>query len=67
MTDQHEALADLARRVQRLTPDRRDPERYHVEKSEIAAAIRRLINWQSPKPVHQYSFERTQLTRHDVK
>lgn len=39
---QHEALADLARRVQRLAPDHRDPERWHCEKSEIAAELRRL-------------------------
>lgn len=39
---QHEALAALANRVQRLSPDRRDPERYHAEKSEIAAELRRL-------------------------
>lgn len=42
MTDHRETLADLARRVQRLSPDRRDPERYHAEKSEIAAELRRL-------------------------
>ncbi|MGC9271752.1 hypothetical protein [Acidiphilium sp.] len=37
-------LLDLARRVQRLSPDRRDPERYHAEKSEIAAELRRLAS-----------------------
>lgn len=36
------ALADLAARVARLSPSHRDPERYHVEKSEIAAELRRL-------------------------
>ena len=35
-------LADLARRLARLAPDRRDPERYFVEKSEIIAALRRI-------------------------
>lgn len=35
-------LHDLARQVQRLLPDRRDPERFHADKSEIAAALRRL-------------------------
>ena len=32
----------LARQVSRLCPDRRGPERFHVEKSEIAATLRRL-------------------------
>lgn len=35
-------VADLVIAVQRLTPDRRDPERFHIEKSEIVAALRRL-------------------------
>lgn len=42
MIDQRAALATLADRVQRLRPDHRDPERYHAEKSEIAAELRRL-------------------------
>lgn len=37
-----EQLADLARRVRHLSPCRRDPERYHVEKDEIEATLRRL-------------------------
>jgi len=32
----------LAGRVARLSPDHRDPERYHLEKSEIAATLRRM-------------------------
>jgi hypothetical protein len=39
---QRETLLDLADRVRRLGPDRRDPERFHVEKSELAAELRRL-------------------------
>ncbi len=35
-------LRELAHRVHRLAPDRRDPERYHVDKSEIAAMLRQL-------------------------
>lgn len=35
-------LADLASRVVRLSPDRHDPEKYHLEKSEIVADLRRL-------------------------
>jgi hypothetical protein len=37
-----ERLDDLARRVRRLSPDRRDPERYHLDKSEIERDLRRL-------------------------
>ena len=36
------ALAVLADRVRRLAPSIRDPERFHVDKSEIEAALRRL-------------------------
>lgn len=36
------ALEELAARVQRLTIDRRDPERFHEERSEIAHALRCL-------------------------
>lgn len=35
-------LARLAARVARLAPSHRDPERFHEEKSEIAADLRRL-------------------------
>ena len=37
-----EAAAAIARLVERLTPDRRDPERFHLEKSEVIRACRRL-------------------------
>ena len=37
-----ERLAELAKRVRRLAPSHRDPERYHVEKSEIEHELRRL-------------------------
>jgi len=37
-----DTLATLARRVQRLVPSHRDPERCHEEKSEIVHALRRL-------------------------
>ena len=36
------ALSDLAHRVARLCPDHRNPERFHLDKSEIVAALRRL-------------------------
>jgi hypothetical protein len=32
-------LRDLSRAVRRLGPDHRDPERFHVDKSEIAARL----------------------------
>jgi hypothetical protein len=35
-------LRDLSRAVRRLSPDRRDPERYYIEKSEIAARLSAL-------------------------
>ena len=40
------ALRDLAARVERNVPHHRDPERFHAEKSEIAAALRRLASSQ---------------------
>lgn len=35
-------LEALARTVRGLSPDHRDPERFHAEKSVVAAALRRL-------------------------
>jgi hypothetical protein len=35
-------LAELAARVVRNEPDRRDPERFHTEKSDIAHQLRRI-------------------------
>lgn len=35
-------LLDLAKRVSRLGPDRRNPEQFHIDKSEIVAELRRL-------------------------
>lgn len=35
-------IAEIARRIARLAPDRRDPERYHCDKSELIAALRKL-------------------------
>lgn len=34
-------LADLARQVDRLRPSHRDPERFHLDKSDIVDALRR--------------------------
>jgi hypothetical protein len=36
------ALIDLANRIRRLAPSRTDPESFHLEKSEIEHALRRL-------------------------
>lgn len=35
-------LEDLAYRVLALVPDHRDPERYHIRKSEISARLKAL-------------------------
>ena len=35
-------LQELARRVERLRPDHRDPHRFHEEKSEIAYELTQL-------------------------
>ena len=37
-----EVLQELAGQVQRLSPSHRDPERFHEDKSEIVAELRRL-------------------------
>ena len=37
-----EQLRDLSRQVRRLVPDRRDPERYHLDKDASAKALVRL-------------------------
>jgi hypothetical protein len=44
-----ELLRNLAARVERNVPHHRDPERFHAEKSEIAAALRRLACDQPPR------------------
>lgn len=35
-------LERLAREVHRLAPSHRDPERFHLDRSEIVAGLRRL-------------------------
>jgi hypothetical protein len=35
-------IASLAERVRRLTPSHRDPERFYLDRSEIAAELRRI-------------------------
>jgi hypothetical protein len=48
LTDRAEQLRDLARRVDRLVPDRREPDRFHEDKSEIAGDLRRLARGDAP-------------------
>ncbi len=40
--DTWQRIGDLADRVRRLCPDHRNPERFHIEKSEIEHELRRL-------------------------
>lgn len=42
MTALAQRLSELAARVVRNEPDRRDPERFHQEKSDIAHQLRRI-------------------------
>lgn len=44
----HQGISDLANAVQRLTIDRRDPEKFHADKSEIVAALRRIAREVQP-------------------
>lgn len=41
-------LASLAGQVRRLAPSHRDPERFHADKSEIEATLRRLSRLTGP-------------------
>jgi hypothetical protein len=43
-----DVLDELAQRVKQLAPSHRDPERYHVEKSEIENALRCLARQAQP-------------------
>lgn len=46
--DTWQHIGELADRVRRLRPDHRDPERFHVEKSEIEHELRRLASLAGP-------------------
>ncbi len=48
--DTWQRIGDLADRVRRLRPDHRDPERFHIEKSEIEHQLRRLAAALGPSP-----------------
>jgi len=43
-------LCDLAHRVRRLAPSHRDPELFHIQKSEIAARLAALAGGAAPRP-----------------
>ena len=60
-------LLDLATRIGRLTVNRHDPEQFFIERSEIAAELRRIAWQQSSDPVRKYSHTFTQMTRPDVR
>lgn len=55
LAERDRKLDELARQIGNLRPDWQRPERFYETRSEIAAALRRLIHRQSPPPVHQYS------------
>ena len=42
--DTWQKIGDLANRIRRLCPDHRDPERFHIEKSEIEHQLRQLAS-----------------------
>lgn len=43
-TDMAAAVRDLSRRLDHLVPGRRDPERFHREKSELVNELRQLAD-----------------------
>lgn len=45
-------LERLARAVGRLIPDRRDPEKFHVDRSEIVGELRRLARATERREAH---------------
>ncbi len=65
MIDQS-ALLDLATRIGRLTVNRRDPEQFFVERSELAAELRRIALQQSSATVRKYSHQFTSMTHSDA-
>lgn len=44
-----ELLRSLASRVERNVPHHRDPEQFHIEKSEIASELRRIAKRDTPR------------------
>jgi len=47
--DERSVLAALAARVWHLCPDRRDPERFHIEKDAIERELRQLARAWDPR------------------
>ena len=46
----HDRLQELSGRVRRLTVSRRDPERFHTERSDIAAEIQKVAEFFGRRP-----------------
>lgn len=46
--DPWQHIGELADRLRRLRPDHRNPERFHMEKSEIEHELRRLAGLAGP-------------------
>lgn len=46
--DTWQRIGELADRLRRLRPDHRDPERFHIEKSEIEHELRRIAGRAGP-------------------
>lgn len=42
-------ITDIAERLARLAPDHRDPHKFHEEKSELVADLRRLASAAKPQ------------------
>mgnify|MGYP001037217866 CR=1 FL=1 len=49
MAGREAAIDEIMRRVEKLRPSHRDPEAFHVEKSEIVAALRGLAGPSRPR------------------
>jgi len=56
-----DTLTELAVRVQRLSPSHRDPESFHEEKSEIAAALHQLASEEKIAPAGNGSLSREKV------
>lgn len=51
--DTWQKIGELADRLRRLCPDHRDPERFHIEKSEIEHELRRIAAVAGPSRGHR--------------
>ena len=44
LADKDRLIRDLIGKLERLSPCRHDPERFHVDKSEIRSGLRQLLS-----------------------